>query len=118
MILHPPFIISARLLPALKIGDGYLSWDGSVFYLDTPEFEYVVDDFHPGAGCDRQECFRAILSFLDAALESRAYRIRTGRESENEDLFPPHVLDWAEQYSDVIEMLSIDLEEVEDLIEE
>lgn len=58
MILHEPFKISARLLPALRIGDAWLSWDGGVFFLDRPDQpEYVIDDFHPGAIADVQECF-------------------------------------------------------------
>ena len=117
MTLHPPFIISARLLPALKIGESYLSWDGDDFFIDAPDFQYVIDDFRPGAGADTQECFHAILDFLAAAVESRQYRERTGRTGENEDLFPAHIVDWAVDHSSEIECLTCDLEE-NSLIEE
>lgn len=117
MTLHPPFIISARLLPALKIGESYLSWDGEDFFIDAPDFQYVIDDFGPGPGADTEECFRAILSFLAASVESRKYRERTGRTGENEDLFPVHIVDWAVDHSSEIECLMCDLEE-NSLIEE
>lgn len=117
MILHPPFSISARLLPALKIGESYLSWDGDDFFIDAPDFQYVIDDFGPGAGADTEECFRAILGFLAAAVDSRKYRERTGRTGENEDLFPAHIVDWAVDHNDEIGYLMYDLEE-NSLIEE
>ena len=117
MILHPPFTISARLLPALKIGESYLSWDGEDFFIDAPDFQYVIDDFGPGAGADTQECFHAILDFLYAAVESRKYRERTERTGENEDLFPAHIVDWAVDHNDEIGCLMCDLEE-NSLIEE
>ena len=116
MKLHPPFAISARLLPALKIGDAWLSWDGSLFFLDTPEFEFVIDDFRPGPVADTQECFRAILSFMDAAAESRAYRDHCGGEIDpdgNETLFPPHIVDWIMDNLCEIQMLECEIEEGE-----
>ena len=119
MILHPPFKISARLLPALQIGDAWLSWNNFEFFLDRPgEPEYVIDDFRPGLGAQPQECFAAILSFMDAAAESRQYRERTGRKGENEDLFPPHIVDWIADNVNEIACLRLEIEESEkELIE-
>lgn len=120
MTLSDPFKISARLLPALKIGDSWLSWDGSVFFLDTPPGDcitYVIDDFRPGAACNVQECFAAILSFMGAAAESRQFRDRTGQQGENEDLFPEPIVDWICANKDEIDMLAYDLEEGPQLIE-
>lgn len=119
MRLTHPFAISARLLPALKIGEAWLSWswDDYCFYLDTPAFEYEITDFRPGPGSGTQEVFEGIFSFMQAALESRRYRIRTGTDFENEDLFPPHIVDWIEEHSSDIEYLQCTLEET-DLIEE
>lgn len=111
MRLHPPFMISARLLPALRIGDAFLSFDGKDFVLDDKDLEYIIDDFRPGPGSDTQECFRAIFSFMLAAEEGRRYG------GENEDLFPPHIVDWICENKDEIEMLSCDIE-TEALIEE
>ena len=120
MILHSPFFISARLLPALKVGDATLSADGCVFIFDFPDGrEHEVDDFHPGASRDRADWFGSILCFLEAALESRDYRVRTGRPGENEDLFPAWVLDFFDGQGDEIGMLRIEIEESETpLIEE
>ena len=116
MILTEPFRISARLLPALKINDTWLSWDDGEFVLDFHDgTEYVIDDFHGGIG-GLQDYFEAILSFMSAAAESRQYRERTGRHGENEDLFPPHIVDWIVDNLDEIECLQCDLTENLELI--
>lgn len=117
MILHPPFIISARLLPGLALGDGFLSADGATFYLDTPEFEYIIDDFRPGASQNVQGWFASVISFMCAAVESRQYRLRQGKEfnpdaaDSNETLFPPHVVDWIANFMDDLDVMGWDLEE-------
>lgn len=113
MILHPPFLISARLLPALKIGDACLSCEPSTatFYLDTPSFEHVINDFSPGPTRDLQGWFADICAFMDAAGESREYRGCTGEPGDNEDLFPPEVVDWIVEHLDEIATYHCDLEE-------
>ena len=119
MILHPPFAISARLLPALRIGDAWLSWDGRVFFLDRSEQpEYVIDYFRPGFGAQPQECFAAILSFMDAAAESRKLREHWGGAGEIEALFPSDVVDWIVDNLYEIDILRLEIEESEkELIE-
>lgn len=103
MTLHPPFAISARLLPALRLGDGWLSMAGTlrapVFYLDVPgAWEHTIDDLRPPAMPGHfggiVATFDALLSFMDACAESVAYADRTGRQGENADLFPAHVARW------------------------
>jgi hypothetical protein len=49
MKLAYPLCISARLLPAVRIGDMWLSYDqnANLFYLDTKEGEHVIEDFIP-----------------------------------------------------------------------
>ncbi len=96
MILKEPFRISARLLPALKIGEGWLSYDKEtyVFYLDTPEFEYVDNDFRPGC-CHRvQDCFEDMMYFFEAAIEEYTYNLREGVQPAYGSLFPEHVTKW------------------------
>ena len=129
MRLTHPLMISARLLPALRFGDAtsgfsYLSWSWSdyCFYLDTPTFEYVIDDFRPGACADTQQCFASIFSFMDAAAESRGNRERRGGSviglDSNENLFSPHIVDWIIDNGSEISCLAFDLEEGPQLIEE
>lgn len=106
MILHEPFIISARLLPALRIGDGTLSLSGvglgvegrlnPCFILDTPDFEYVDDRMQTGVGgSGTVSMFVNFLGFLGAAAESYRYELWSRSPGENSDLFPRHVLEWA-----------------------
>lgn len=124
MKLNPPFAISSRLAPAVQIGqNGYLSFDNGRFVIDLPDgSEYVIDDFHPGAGSDLQDQFGTILSFLSACAESRAYAFRRcgdAMQGENSDLFPAHVGEWAEEMSNELDMLRFDIEESDEtLIEE
>lgn len=40
-----------------------------------------------------RDMLRSLLSFLGAAIEGAEYRARTGRESDNEDLFPAEMID-------------------------
>ena len=130
MKLHSPFCISARLAPALRIGDAWISYERGRFVIDFPDgAEYVVTDFHPPQGAVHghndtpetmlQDCFRAILSFLGACAESRAYgRRRNGdpMAGENASLFPEYVGQWAEDNHDEIDMLAIEIEEAGQLI--
>lgn len=105
-VLHDPFKISARLLPGLKIGDGWLSleclWDARVrFHLDTPEFEYTGDTLRCGAlGWESHvEVFETMLSFMEAGAEATRYP-----GSDNADMFPSHVMQWlGDNASDVSE---------------
>ena len=109
MILQHPFTISPRLLPALRIGGGWLHLKGivpgeerrqrAVFIIEDTAagLEYTDDAMQSGCGgfISRVAAFEGFLSFLMAAVESRQYRESTGREGENESLFPAHVVDWA-----------------------
>lgn len=124
MRLTHPFQISARLLPALRIGErSWVSWSWAdyCFYLDTPGFEYEITDFRAGPGSGTQEVFESILGFMEAAAESREHRLFTKREQDedsNENLFPPHIMDWIMDNKSEIEMLRYDLENQMGLIEE
>lgn len=122
MQLLSPFIISARLAPALSVGGATLSFNSNNFIIDLPNGEeHVITDFHFAPGCRGdsagkrlQDGFASILSFLSACAESRQYAVRNGKspmEGENSDLFPENVGQWAEENSDEIAMLSFELEE-------
>ncbi len=127
MILHNPFTISPRLLPALQIGDGTISLETTGktgeygkprwrWYIDIPAGEFTDDDFC-GWG-DAQQMFAALLDFLRAAAESYAYKLRTGHSGDNADLFPEPVVAWADQHSDELSLLAVEIEETPNLIEE
>lgn len=116
-------------MAGLHIGDAFLSMgrsarnkDGRTIYgcfIDLPDFEHEVTDLRSGCqGGDLQEGFASLLSFLGAAAESYSYHMRTGRQGENEDLFPPQIVEWAYQNSDEIAMLGLEIEETPNLIEE
>jgi hypothetical protein len=51
-----------------------------------------------------------LCGLLTAAAESYAYRMRTGQDGENEDLFPAPVVEWAYSVSDELTMLAEELE--------
>ena len=134
MKLNAPFIITARLLPGLKINsskfacnDSFLSikFDGETsdgraryrYYLDTPGFEFTSNDLKSGVGGGSlQEGMTSLLSFLSAAAESASYYMSTKVKGDNFDLFPGQVTQWAYNHSDELSMLSLELEETADLI--
>lgn len=119
MKLESPFIISARLLPAIVIDNVTISFNpkNNVFYFDGSEFNYTADDYNPGANHDIQDCFVDILNFLSAFAEAIGYENRTGRESENKSLFPVIMSDWAVKNSDEFAMLGLEIEEFELIID-
>ncbi len=126
MKLSAPFIISPRLLPALQVGNATLSLEFGGFVghrsvyrwfvdiLDVGEFE--GDDLEGVQGT--QHTFAALLDFLSACGEGLRYKESTGRESENGDLFPRPVAEWARQHCDELGLLAANLEETPNLIEE
>jgi hypothetical protein len=108
VILNPPFMISGRLLPTLKINDSYLSYDQdtTLFYLDTPEMCVTIDDFTPGYSMGVQGCFESLLSFMSYAAD----------ESDS-DLFEPEVLRWCQQNEEEINWVKYELRDNLDLIQ-
>lgn len=107
MILHPPFIITARLAPGLRLADATLSLLScrpgderrmrATFVLDIPgQPEYIDDSMQSGNGGFRSlvEAFEGYLSFMTACGSGIHYGQRTGRKSENSDLFPTHIAEW------------------------
>ena len=134
MILSPPLIITSRLMPGVRIGDGTISIgygprsaDGRMIYavwLDLPDgTEHEITDLRSGCGGGSiQDGLASLLSFLGAAVESRQYRERSGGTEidpdGNETLFPPAVVDWATDNINEISMLAYELEEGPPLVAE
>ncbi len=136
MIISAPCIITARLLPGLRLPDGgtisidYADRAGDEtrvryrYYIDLPDStEYSADDLQSGniRGEGLQSGLASLLAFLGASAESFAYDIRRGGNGmggENSELFPRPVVEWASQNADEISMLAYELEEGEDIISE
>ena len=117
MKLLSPFIISARLAPALRINDATLSLlgtdvrqsadsatlilgprVGATLVLDFADgTEYECSDLQSGCGGFGSvvDIFETFLSFLSAAAEARRFTERTGITSDNDDMFPESVMQWA-----------------------
>lgn len=121
MKISSPCIITPRLLPGLHIGGAFVSIeygepnnDGRttyVYYIDLPDFEYESNDLASGCqGGDLQDGLESLLAFLGAAAEAKNYEDRTGRKSENADLFPAEIVEWAAQNSDEIAAAQYELD--------
>jgi len=123
MEIREPFAISPRLLPGIKIADAWVSLTYSKrageehrtrfqWYIDLPSGEYSDDDLQSGnCASSLQKEFGTLLAFLDAAGEAYDYFTKHGRSTENIDLFPPQVCEWAAQNRDEIGMLRLEIEE-------
>lgn len=124
MKISLPFLISSRLLPAVRIGDATVQLefstrpgrDGRNRYRWTIDLDaggtYSDDDLQSGCGGGTiADGFASLLSFLSACGESYRYREATGRGGDNADLFPEPVAQWAAENEDEISMLAMELEE-------
>ncbi len=130
--MKSPAIITPRLLPGVKVGDDAfisieyddITDDGRQryqYHIDLPDFVYSANDLCSGrgrGGGTLQNGLESLLNFLSAAAESYSYEQRTGRESDNADLFPSQITKWAANNSDELSMLAYELEETKNLIQE
>jgi hypothetical protein len=109
MIIHSPCVITARLLPGIKIGDSFLSiaygemtFDGRqgyIVYIDSPGWNYSFSDMNSGVGGGTlQNGLISALSFLSYAGESK-------------EMFPSHVCEWAYLWQDELSTLHLEMEE-------
>jgi hypothetical protein len=110
MKLSAPFLISARLLPAVSIGKGEeqitVSLSPSGFILDGPFSEHRVTDLTLRGNPSMESAFETLLSFMTAAAESFRYR---GMEGENASLFPAEVTEALFQVSTELECVWADI---------
>lgn len=130
MKITRPCYITSRLMAGIDVGNGTLSVEyGKQGPYGRHNYNYAIDvdpplPNHPcgyenddleGLG-NLQDGLTSLLSFLNAAAEAYRYTM-TSRTSENEDLFPPEIMEWAYVNQNEIEAALWDLE-AEDLIEE
>jgi len=110
MTLHSPFIISARLFPAVSIGQGSeqitVSLSPSGFILDGPFGEHRVTDLTLRGNPSIESAFETLLSFMTAAAQSFRYN---GMDGENADLFPAEVTEAIAQVSSELECVWFEL---------
>jgi hypothetical protein len=126
LFLAPPLFISSRLMAAVRVGDAggtvhieprgrdhedravcrYVieDSDGAVLDDGTDVRSGVRDDF------DARKMMGTLLGFLGAAAESYRYTMH-GQTSENVDLFPPDVTEWAYQHDDELAALALELDD-------
>lgn len=102
MIITPPCIITARLLPGVPIGDAAISIEYSdrpgdqgrtryMYHIDRPNYTHSNDDLQSGSGGGTlQSGLSSLMSFLAAFAETYRYP-----NSENADLFPAELHEWA-----------------------
>jgi hypothetical protein len=109
----------------VSVGPGPRNAEGRTIvyrgFIDLPDgTEHEVTDLCSGCGGGSDlDGLASLLSFLGAAAESYKYRLRTGRNGENEALFAPAVVAWAAKNADKISMLGMEIEESEtDLVED
>ena len=111
MTLSSPFLISARLLPAVSIGKGSeqitVSLSHSGFILDGPFGEHKVTDLTLRGNPSMESAFETLLSFMSAAAESFRYK---GMDGENADLFPAPVTEAIAQVSSELECVHYEIQ--------
>lgn len=99
-ILKPPFFISERKLPAVKIGDVTISIEDSTecpccgkpqlaYHIDGPAFNHFNNDLRECA--NMQEAVKTLLAYLEAAADG-----------ENLEFFPEAINKWAAANKDEI----------------
>ena len=116
MNLKHPFAISARLLPAVCVGDATISIEyagesgGRTLYRHTIDFRgskrpAVIEDVRSGVGrASLRDGMSALLSFLYAS----------ATQSDMAGEFTPRVERWAKQNSDEISICQLEIDETPD----
>ena len=132
MRIKPPFTITSRLTPGVKIGEGtisikYAHREGPRQYfrwfIDLPlpqarwgvrsdnNGEFQGDKLSAMYGSTLQEGLESLLVFLGAFAEVRDPKKLWFTTPENYDLFPAGLAEWAIKNADEIAVLALDLEE-------
>jgi hypothetical protein len=129
MNINQPCIITARLLPEIRVADATISieygdWtadgrQGYRYYIDGPGLSHEGDDLSSGCGGGTLlEGLRSLLSFLGACGDSIKWTRPSEEPGEHADLFPPEVAEWCGDNADELAYMSYELEETKDAIQE
>lgn len=125
MKLFTPFEIAPNQEPGLKIGDAWITlsysprlhperrqryrWTWIAGSDEGLSFEESGDDLSSGVGGGTLiKGFESLLSFLSAFAEARR------PDSENHDMFPQSMREWAEECSDEIAMMELEIRDALD----
>jgi len=109
--------ISSRLLPALQVGEAWISVDHTSksdrdgkpcwrYFIDIGLMEVKGEDLH-GWG-NAGEMLRSLCGFLVAFAEAHAYG-----DEEGQKLFPQELAHWAMENSDELSILSMEEEDAD-----
>jgi hypothetical protein len=125
--LLDPVIITARLLPGVRVGKSSISItyakhqgrDGRVryqYYIDTPDFEFEGHDLESGrSGGNLRDGLESLLGFLGAAAD--AYRQNMKADKEDCSL-PANVQEWACRNDNGLQQVQCEVEENKNCIQE
>ncbi len=124
MQIKQPLGITSRLLPGVEIGGATISIEYAHvmldrrqayrWFIDLPngDKEFQSEDLCSGVGGGTlQEGLESLLSFLGAFADAIEFQNRTGEESENADLFPAGLVQWAIENADEFSVLECQLQE-------
>ena len=123
MILNHPFMISARLMPAVRIGDATLSFDhedGTRFYLDVPgKRAAVIRGYHLPSILRTEEekvltAFADLMDFAQSSNDAVSFKHCYGKKTSSYALFRPVVRKFFYEQRNDIEGLVMDLRDMED----
>jgi hypothetical protein len=119
-VLTAPLQISARLLPAVRVADGWLSveavsWEAHrlqwSIYIDTPAGEIYAGEAELGTvgakadGDGARQALATLLSFLSAEAEAYQFLDRGNTEPDDGWIFNAATAEWAYCNSDEISIM-------------
>ena len=132
MKIRCPLEITPRLQAGFRLGAGpNISWvsiqreqsqdfrDRFSYAIDLPGgFSHEAADLASGiGGCTLQGALVTLLSFFSAAADAYRYT-QAGGDSDNSDLFPPEIMEWASDNDDALQDIQAYLEDTPNMIEE
>ena len=120
MNVRPPFFVHKHG-PALRIGDTevvlidmqYGDRDSASFLFEVEGgYSFVDTSLRSGVNgfTNTVSIFESMLTFLSAAGEAWNHKERTGHYSDNLELFPAYMCEWAGDNLSAIDLMSIEVE--------